>query len=73
MESAIAAEVGQLITGQSVFILKMYFILQEDVFPLKAIELGKLRKVKIRHDNKGGGAAWYLGHVIVEDPKHGNK
>ena len=43
---------------------------QEDEFTVKAIELGTLKKVKIRHDNKGGGAAWFLGHVEVLDPKN---
>ena len=48
----------------------MYFVfLQEDVFLVKAVELGRLKKVKIRHDNKGFGAAWFLGHVEIEDPK----
>ncbi|PAA79474.1 hypothetical protein BOX15_Mlig008366g2 [Macrostomum lignano] len=41
----------------------------EDIFKLKAVDLGELRKVKIRHDDKGGGADWYLDHVIVLDPK----
>ena len=39
---------------------------------MKAIELGKLKKCKIRHDNFGGGAAWFLDHVEVEDPKKRN-
>jgi len=43
---------------------------QEDVFNVTAVELGKLKKLKIRHDNKGGGAAWYLDRVEVEDPKN---
>jgi len=38
---------------------------------VSAVELGKIKKLKIRHDNKGGGAAWFLGHVEVEDPKNG--
>ena len=37
---------------------------------MTAVELGKIRKVKIRHDNKGVGAAWFLGHVEIEDPKN---
>lgn len=37
---------------------------------VKAVELGKLVKLKIRHDNKGGGAAWFLDRVEVEDPKN---
>ncbi len=45
-------------------------ILQEDTFEVGAIELGKLKKLKIRHDNKGGGGAWFLSHVEVEDPKN---
>ena len=44
-------------------------IFQNDVFTLKAVELGRLKKVKVRHDNKGGGAAWFLGHVEITDPK----
>ena len=43
---------------------------QEDVFTVSAVELGRLKKLKIRHDNKGGGAAWYLDRVEVEDPKN---
>lgn len=43
------------------------------MFKVTAIELGKLKKVKIQHDNKGGGAAWFLGHVEVEDPKNKRK
>ncbi|XP_048241483.1 lipoxygenase homology domain-containing protein 1-like isoform X2 [Haliotis rufescens] len=41
---------------------------QEDVFKVKAIDLGKLTKLKIHHDNKGGGAAWFLDRVEVEEP-----
>ena len=40
------------------------------MFSIKAVELGKLKKLKIRHDNYGGGAAWFLDHIEVEDPKH---
>nr|KAI8760088.1 lipoxygenase homology domain-containing protein 1-like [Biomphalaria glabrata] len=43
---------------------------QEDVFTVKAVDLGKLVKVNIRHDNKGGGADWFLDRVEVEDPKN---
>ncbi|CAE1278375.1 unnamed protein product [Acanthosepion pharaonis] len=42
---------------------------QEDVFTLKAVDLGKLLKLKIYHDNKGGGAAWFLNHVEVINSK----
>ena len=43
--------------------------LQEDVFTLKAIDLGKLIKLKIYHDNKGGNAAWFLNSVEVINMK----
>ncbi|XP_060561299.1 lipoxygenase homology domain-containing protein 1-like [Ruditapes philippinarum] len=46
---------------------------QEDVFIVKAIELGKLGKLEIRHDNAGGGAAWFLDRVEVDDPKNKKK
>ncbi|XP_033751254.1 lipoxygenase homology domain-containing protein 1-like isoform X2 [Pecten maximus] len=42
---------------------------QEDIFKLKIKELGRLVKLRIRHDNKGIGAAWYLDRVEVVDTK----
>ena len=41
---------------------------QVDTFQVKAIELGELQKIRIRHDNKGGGAAWYLEKVEIFNP-----
>ena len=41
---------------------------QCDTFIIKAIELDELQKIKIRHDNKGGGAAWYLERVEIFNP-----
>ncbi|XP_059150632.1 lipoxygenase homology domain-containing protein 1-like isoform X2 [Physella acuta] len=43
---------------------------QEDIFTIKAVDLGILNKVNIRHDNKGGGADWFLDSVEVEDTKN---
>ena len=37
----------------------------EDLFNIKAKDLGKLSKIKIGHDNTGGGPAWYLDKVSV--------
>ncbi|CAD5121003.1 DgyrCDS9547 [Dimorphilus gyrociliatus] len=42
---------------------------QEDVFNLTFPDIGRLSKAKIRHDNKGIGSSWFLGHIEVEDPK----
>ena len=43
---------------------------QVDTFKVKAIELGELMKIKIRHDDAGGiGSAWYLEKVEIHHPK----
>ncbi|XP_019387226.1 PREDICTED: lipoxygenase homology domain-containing protein 1 [Crocodylus porosus] len=39
----------------------------EDKFTLDAPNLGKLRKISIGHNNKGGSAGWFLAKVIIED------
>ncbi|XP_041320063.1 lipoxygenase homology domain-containing protein 1 [Pyrgilauda ruficollis] len=39
----------------------------EDKFTLDAPNLGKLRKINIGHNNKGGSAGWFLAKVIIED------
>ena len=35
---------------------------------MKAVDLGELQKVKIRHDDKGGGADWYLEKIEIINP-----
>ncbi|XP_053543932.1 lipoxygenase homology domain-containing protein 1 [Ictalurus punctatus] len=42
---------------------------QVDVFTLMAIDLGQLRKLRIRHDNKQASAGWYLDRVEIVDLK----
>ncbi|CAF4073398.1 unnamed protein product, partial [Rotaria sordida] len=42
---------------------------QEDVFEIKAAALGKLKKIKIRHDDSNIGSAWYLDRVEITDPE----
>ncbi|CAF3698383.1 unnamed protein product [Rotaria sp. Silwood1] len=44
---------------------------QEDIFEIKAPSLGKLTKIKIRHDNKGLNSAWYLDRIEIIDPETG--
>uniref|UniRef100_A0A8D2L3F2 Lipoxygenase homology domains 1 n=1 Tax=Varanus komodoensis TaxID=61221 RepID=A0A8D2L3F2_VARKO len=39
----------------------------EDKFTLDAPNLGKLRKITIGHNNKGGSAGWFLAKVVIED------
>ena len=40
----------------------------EDTFKIKSIDLGPLKTIKIRHDNSGLKAGWYLDHVKVSCP-----
>ncbi|KAL8204245.1 UNVERIFIED_CONTAM: Lipoxygenase y domain-containing protein 1 [Gekko kuhli] len=40
---------------------------QEDKFTLDAPNLGRLRKINIGHNNKGGSAGWFLDKVLIED------
>uniref|UniRef100_A0A3B4AYF1 PLAT domain-containing protein n=1 Tax=Periophthalmus magnuspinnatus TaxID=409849 RepID=A0A3B4AYF1_9GOBI len=42
---------------------------KEDVFTVTAIELGPLKKLRIRHDNSGSYSSWYLDRVEIVDTK----
>ncbi|KAJ7335182.1 hypothetical protein JRQ81_013123, partial [Phrynocephalus forsythii] len=42
---------------------------QVDVFSVPAIDLGELKKVRIRHDNSGSNPAWFLERIEVFDTK----
>ncbi|XP_071887382.1 lipoxygenase homology domain-containing protein 1 isoform X3 [Anas platyrhynchos] len=42
---------------------------QVDVFTIKAIDLGELKKLRIRHDNSGGSPSWFLERVEIVDLK----
>nr|XP_029494200.1 lipoxygenase homology domain-containing protein 1-like [Oncorhynchus nerka] len=42
---------------------------QEDVFTITAIELGPLRKLRIRQDNAASYSSWYLDRVEIVDTK----
>ncbi|XP_061881566.1 lipoxygenase homology domain-containing protein 1-like isoform X1 [Entelurus aequoreus] len=42
---------------------------EEDVFILTAIDLGSLKKLRIRHDNTRSYSAWYLDRVEIVDTK----
>ena len=44
-----------------------------DVFEVPAVSLGALKRLRIWHDNKGGGAAWHLNKVVVTDPTDGKE
>ncbi|XP_072290031.1 lipoxygenase homology domain-containing protein 1 [Eucyclogobius newberryi] len=42
---------------------------QEDVFTVTAIDLGTLKKLRIRHDNAGSYSSWYVDRVEIVDTK----
>ncbi|RLV99983.1 hypothetical protein DV515_00009258, partial [Chloebia gouldiae] len=42
---------------------------QVDVFTIKAIDLGELKKLRIRHDNSGSSPSWFLERVEIIDLK----
>uniref|UniRef100_A0A8C8HBG1 PLAT domain-containing protein n=1 Tax=Oncorhynchus tshawytscha TaxID=74940 RepID=A0A8C8HBG1_ONCTS len=44
-------------------------IYKEDVFSMQAIDLGILKKLRIRHDNSQPHAAWFLDRVEIVDNK----
>lgn len=44
-------------------------VTQEDVFTVTAVDLGILKKLRIRHDNSGPGAGWFLDRVEIVDNK----
>uniref|UniRef100_A0A3B3CLJ0 Lipoxygenase homology PLAT domains 1b n=1 Tax=Oryzias melastigma TaxID=30732 RepID=A0A3B3CLJ0_ORYME len=45
------------------------FKLQEDVFIVTAVDLGTLKKLRIRHDNSSSFSSWYLDRVEIVDTK----
>ena len=47
----------------------IFFVLtfQKDVFEIGAVDLGKLSKLKIRHDGSGPGSGWKLDRVVVQE------
>ncbi|XP_076613401.1 lipoxygenase homology domain-containing protein 1 [Chaetodon auriga] len=42
---------------------------QEDIFNITAVDLGILKKLRIRHDNSQASAGWFLDRVEIVDNK----
>nr|XP_019938128.1 PREDICTED: lipoxygenase homology domain-containing protein 1 isoform X2 [Paralichthys olivaceus] len=42
---------------------------QEDIFDITAVDLGVLKKLRIRHDNSQASAGWFLDRVEIVDNK----
>ena len=48
----------------------LFVMFQCDIFKIEAVDLGKLYKVKVRHDNSSFfKSAWYLSKIEIKDPK----
>lgn len=45
----------------------MFHFSQVDKFPIEAVDLGQIFKIKIRHDNSMVSPDWYLDQVEVVD------
>ena len=44
-----------------------FYLIQTDRFTLAAVDLGKLYKVKVRHDNSMLNPSWFLDRIEVDD------
>uniref|UniRef100_A0A3B4WNI6 Lipoxygenase homology PLAT domains 1 n=1 Tax=Seriola lalandi dorsalis TaxID=1841481 RepID=A0A3B4WNI6_SERLL len=44
-------------------------IFKEDIFNITAVDLGILKKLRIRHDNRQASAGWFLDRVEIVDNK----
>ena len=42
---------------------------QIDEFVVEAVDLKELEKIRIGHDGKGSADGWYLGKVVIKDPR----
>ena len=46
---------------------------QTDNFDVRAVDLGKLRKVKVWHDSSGLSPSWFLDKIVVTDTRDSSK
>ena len=44
-----------------------------DIFPIEALDIGDIKKVRIGHDGSGLGSAWFLDRVEIEAASLGKK
>ena len=45
----------------------IYGYLQEDIFTIEAADLGRLQKIRIRHDNSLMYSDWFLDRVVIHE------
>ena len=41
--------------------------LKADEFTIESVTMRKVRRVRIRHNGKGGGSGWFLDRVLVRE------
>eukprot|EP00048_Salpingoeca_helianthica_P011487 m.165366 g.165366 ORF g.165366 m.165366 type:complete len:558 (+) comp15231_c6_seq5:1553-3226(+) len=46
---------------------------QTDVFTIECLDLGRLQRLAVWHDNKGLGAAWHLDEIVVHNGSTGHR
>ncbi|TMS08684.1 Lipoxygenase homology domain-containing protein 1 [Larimichthys crocea] len=44
-----------------------FVVLQHDEFIIEAVTVGKVQRVRVGHDGRGGGCGWYLDKVMVRE------
>ena len=44
-----------------------FIFLQEDVFIVEAVDLKRIKSIRIGHDNGGAAPGWYLEKVIIKE------
>ncbi|KAM9810394.1 lipoxygenase homology domain-containing protein 1-like [Neosynchiropus ocellatus] len=49
--------------------LNKFECMQEDIFSVAAVDLGPLKKLRIRHDNTQSSSSWYLDRVEIVDTR----
>ena len=43
-----------------------YLIFQIDEFVIEAVDLKKLKRIRIGHDGKHAGSGWFLEKVVIQ-------
>ena len=51
--------------------MNFWFRYNKTIYPLRSVDLGTLKWIRIEHDNKGHKPGWFLDKVIVENMNNG--
>lgn len=53
--------------GQSSLTSFLSVLRQHDEFLIESVTLGRVRRVRVGHDGRGGGCGWFLDKVMVRE------